>query len=46
VVPIKDITKRETLENVSMMPPGLAGDLSVEDFASLLSYLENLSANP
>jgi hypothetical protein len=32
------IAKREELE-ISMMPPGLANALSVEDFASLVAYL-------
>jgi 16S rRNA A1518/A1519 N6-dimethyltransferase RsmA/KsgA/DIM1 with predicted DNA glycosylase/AP lyase activity len=38
-----DIAKREVLEAVSLMPPGLASNLSVDDFASLLKYLEELT---
>jgi putative membrane-bound dehydrogenase-like protein len=38
-----DITKREVLEAVSLMPPGLASNLGVEDFGSLLKYLEELT---
>ena len=38
-----DIAKREVLENVSLMPPGLAGNLGIEDFGSLLRYLEELA---
>ncbi|MEO5914484.1 MAG: ThuA domain-containing protein [Luteolibacter sp.] len=37
-----DITKREKLP-ISMMPPGLAGNMTVREFASLLDYLESLS---
>lgn len=37
-VKTSDISKREKLE-ISMMPPGLANALSVEDFASLIAYL-------
>jgi hypothetical protein len=39
----RDITKREVLENVSLMPPGLASNLGVEDFSSLLRYMEELT---
>jgi putative membrane-bound dehydrogenase-like protein len=39
-----DIAKREVKEGVSLMPPGLAANLNVEDFAALLSYLEDLNA--
>ncbi len=35
----KDIKRREEMEN-SMMPSGLAGSLSFEELASLVSYLE------
>lgn len=38
-----DIAKREVKEGVSLMPPGLAANLSVADFAALLSYLEELN---
>ena len=38
-----DIAKREVKEGVSLMPPGLAANLSVEDFAAMLSYLEELN---
>jgi putative heme-binding domain-containing protein len=40
-----DIKSREVREDVSLMPPGLAAALSVEDFASLVAYLEELNAN-
>ena len=40
---IKDIRTREK-PPVSMMPPGLVAGLSVKEFASLLDYLEALSA--
>ena len=39
---VADIAKREKLER-SMMPEGLAGNLTVEEFASLLDYLEALA---
>ena len=35
-----DIKERKELE-MSMMPPGLANALSVEDFASLLTFLQS-----
>jgi putative membrane-bound dehydrogenase-like protein len=38
-----DIAKREKSETISLMPPGLAGTLTLQDFASLLDYLEALS---
>jgi putative heme-binding domain-containing protein len=38
-----EITKREVLEAVSLMPPGLVANLNTEDFASLLRYLEELN---
>ena len=38
-----DIAKREKSETVSLMPPGLVNSLSVQDFASLLDYLESLA---
>lgn len=38
-----DIVKREVQEGISLMPPGLVAGLSVEDFASLLRYLEELN---
>jgi hypothetical protein len=31
-------------EGVSLMPPGLAAALSIEEFASLIAYLEELNA--
>jgi len=37
----KDISKREKMP-ISMMPPGLVGNLTVKEFASLLDYLESL----
>ena len=39
-----DIKSREVREGVSLMPPGLAAALSVEEFASLIAYLEELNA--
>jgi putative heme-binding domain-containing protein len=39
-----DIAARRTDDALSLMPPGLAGNLSVEEFASLLAYLEDLNA--
>ena len=39
---VADIAKREK-RDTSMMPEGLAGNLSVADFASLLDYLEALA---
>jgi len=41
-IPVKDIVKREKLER-SMMPEGLAANLTVVEFASLLDYLEALA---
>lgn len=41
-IPLKDIVKREKLER-SIMPEGLAGNLNVKEFASLLDYLEALA---
>jgi putative heme-binding domain-containing protein len=43
VIPKTDIAGRSVQENLSLMPPGLAGNLSAEDFASLLGYLEGLN---
>lgn len=37
-----DIEKREKLP-ISLMPPGLANDMTIRGFASLLDYLESLS---
>ena len=37
-----DIAKRDKLE-ISMMPPGLLANSTIEDFASLLDYLEQLA---
>ncbi|QIF01583.1 discoidin domain-containing protein [Roseimicrobium sp. ORNL1] len=39
---VKDIAKRDKLP-ISMMPPGLANNLTVREFASLLDYLEALA---
>ena len=39
-----DIAKREVQDGVSLMPPGLVANLGIEDFAALLSYLEELNA--
>ena len=39
---VSDIVKRETLDR-SLMPEGLAANLSVREFASLLDYLEALN---
>ena len=36
-----DVKEQEELE-ISMMPPGLANPLSIEEFASLISYLEGM----
>jgi len=41
-IKLSDIAKREKLER-SMMPEGLAGNLTVEEFASLLDYMEALA---
>jgi hypothetical protein len=41
-----DIAKREKSETISLMPPGLAGTLTLQDFASLLDYLEALAKEP
>lgn len=41
-----DIAKRDKSETISLMPPGLAGTLSLQDFASLLDYLEVLAKEP
>lgn len=38
----KDVIKREKLP-ISMMPPGLVNNLTIEEFASLLDYLTALS---
>jgi putative membrane-bound dehydrogenase-like protein len=38
----QDIAKREKLEK-SLMPEGLAANLTLKEFASLLDYLENLA---
>jgi putative membrane-bound dehydrogenase-like protein len=42
VIPLKDIVKREKLER-SIMPEGLAANLTVREFASLLDYLQALA---
>ena len=39
-----DIAKREVQDGVSLMPPGLVANLGIEDFAALLSYLEDVNA--
>lgn len=41
-LPVKDIVKREKMDK-SIMPEGLAANLSVQEFASLLDYLEALA---
>jgi putative membrane-bound dehydrogenase-like protein len=41
-IPVKNIVKRDKLDR-SIMPEGLAGNLSVKEFASLLDYLEALA---
>lgn len=38
-----DIAKREKSEAISLMPQGLASSLGLQDFASLLDYLEALA---
>jgi putative heme-binding domain-containing protein len=38
-----EISKREVLENVSLMPPALVANLGIEEFGSLLRYLEELA---
>jgi putative heme-binding domain-containing protein len=42
VIPVKQITTR-TKQEKSLMPEGLAGGLTMSEFASLLEYLEVLS---
>jgi putative heme-binding domain-containing protein len=42
IIPVKDIAKRDKLA-ISIMPEGLVANLSVEEFASLLDYLEALA---
>jgi len=37
-----DIAKREKLRTSTMMPPMLIANFTVEEFASLLDYLESL----
>ena len=44
-LPVKDIVKRQKLEK-SLMPEGLVAPLTIQEFASLLDYLENLAAKP
>ena len=39
---VKDIKSRQKLP-MSIMPPGLANNLTVREFASLLDYLESLA---
>ena len=41
-----DIVKRERSETVSLMPAGLVANLNLQDFASLLDYLEALAREP
>ena len=43
--PKNQIAKREVMESVSLMPPGLVANLGVEDFGSLLRYMEELAEN-
>ena len=38
-----DIARREIKEGVSLMPSGLISTLNLEDFASLIRYLEELN---
>ena len=45
-IPTADIAKREKSETISLMPAGLAGTLTLQDFASLLDYLEALAKEP
>jgi putative heme-binding domain-containing protein len=40
-IPVSDIANRTSLE-ISIMPQGLTGNLSVTEFASLLDYIESL----
>jgi hypothetical protein len=40
---LKDVAKRGTLPT-SVMPEGLADNLTVHDLASILAYLESLMA--
>ena len=42
-IALSDIAEREHLD-ISLMPAGLVSDLSLPEFASLLDYLESLSA--
>ncbi|HWE97403.1 MAG TPA: discoidin domain-containing protein [Tepidisphaeraceae bacterium] len=44
LLPIKDVVKRGTLPT-SVMPEGLADNLTVQDLASILAYLESLKGN-
>ena len=37
------IIKRQVQENISLMPPGLVSNLTIEQFSSLLSYIEYLN---
>lgn len=41
--PRSAITKRDVLENVSLMPPALVANLGIEEFGSLLRFLEELA---
>ena len=42
-IPVAKIEER-VKQNISMMPEGLAKDLTVEEFSSLVSYVESLAA--
>jgi putative heme-binding domain-containing protein len=42
-LPVSKIEER-VKQNISMMPEGLAKDLSVEEFSALVSYVESLAA--
>jgi putative heme-binding domain-containing protein len=43
VIPAADVEARKTLEK-SLMPEGLVANLTVNDFASLLDFLEGLAS--
>ena len=45
-IPTSQIEERIQQEGVSMMPDNLVGEISVDDLASLLDYLESLSDGP
>ncbi len=39
----KDIKTRKVIENISVMPDGIADELSVHELASIIAYLESLN---